>query len=309
MQIFDLHCDTLYKVTLENNSIVTNNCHLSYDKLLKYNGYTQVVAIWIPDEYRGDGAVKLVDDCYNKLLTSLQQCKKINRVNNFNQLNNNHNVILDIEGGAALAGDINNVKKLRNMGVRFITLTWNGTNEIGDGIRSENPKGLTEFGKLVIPEIENNNIIIDISHASDQLFWQTAQLAKRPFVATHSNSRTICSNLRNLTDEQFKHIVNIGGIVGLNFYRYFITDNGIADFSDLEKHLYHFLSLGGENTVALGSDFDGAEMPQCITGVESMQTFYEYLLSKNYSQSLLEKLFYKNAFNFCSNYDKLYNEV
>ena len=101
MQIFDLHCDTLYKVTLENNSIVTNNCHLSYDKLLKYNGYTQVVAIWIPDEYRGDGAVKLVDDCYNKLLTSLQQCKKINRVNNFNQLNNNHNVILAIEGGAA----------------------------------------------------------------------------------------------------------------------------------------------------------------------------------------------------------------
>ncbi len=309
MQIFDLHCDTLYKVTLENNSIITNNYHLSYDKLLKYNGYTQVVAIWIPDEYRGDSAVKLVDDCYNNLIRSLQQCKSLSIIDTFNQLNSKHSVVLAIEGGAALAGDINNVKKLRDIGVRFMTLTWNGSNEIGDGVRCENPKGLTDFGRQVIPELEKNNIIIDISHASDELFWQTALLAKKPFVATHSNSRTICSNLRNLTDEQFRHICKIGGVVGLNFYKYFITDNGKADFSDLEKHLDYFLSLGGENTVALGSDFDGAEMPDCITGVESMKKLYEYLLSRNYNESLLEKLFYKNAYDFCTKYDELYNEV
>lgn len=309
MQVFDLHCDTLYKTTTENNSIVANNYHLSYEKLLKYSEYTQVVAIWIPDEYRGNNAIKLVNDCYKNLLNSLQQCKEFYLVNNFNQLNNGHNVILAIEGGSALAGDINNVKLLKDMGVRFLTLTWNGANEIGDGIRSENPKGLTAFGRELIPELEKNNIIIDVSHASDQLFWQTAQIAKRPFVATHSNSRTICSNLRNLTDDQFKHICKIGGIVGLNFYKYFITDSGVANFSDLEKHLEHFLSLNGEDTVALGSDFDGADMPDCIIGVESMETLYNYLLSRNYNENLLRKLFYQNAYNFCKNYDKLYNEV
>lgn len=309
MQVFDLHCDTLYKTTTENNSIVANNYHLSYEKLLKYSEYTQVVAIWIPDEYRGNNAIKLVNDCYENLLNSLQQCKEFYLVNNFNQLNNGHNVILAIEGGSALAGDINNVKLLKDMGVRFLTLTWNGANEIGDGIRSENPKGLTAFGRELIPKLEKNNIIIDVSHASDQLFWQTAQIAKRPFVATHSNSRTICSNLRNLTDDQFKHICKIGGIVGLNFYKYFITDSGVANFSDLEKHLERFLSLNGEDTVALGSDFDGADMPDCITGVESMETLYNYLLSRNYNENLLRKLFYQNAYNFCKNYDKLYNEV
>ena len=256
MRIFDLHCDTLYRANNEKASVADNGFEFSFKKAAEYAGYTQVTAVWIPDEYRGESAFRLFDDC----------CRLINRELNdnpcgFHKAENSeelekssYNIILSVEGGAVLGGDLNRVELLKKRGVRFLTLTWNGRNEIGDGILCDNPKGLSSFGKELIPVLEENNIIIDISHASEPLFYDVAQLSKKPFVATHSNSRKYCSNKRNLTDEQFRYICKSGGIVGLNFHRYFLKDDGKADFSDIEKHMEHFLSLGGEDNISLGSD-------------------------------------------------------
>lgn len=304
MQIFDLHCDTLYKANEKKGLL--KDYEFSLEKAKKYKSYTQTMAIWIPDEYRNKSAWNLVESCYKILKEIIQNDKDFIQVENFNLLGSNpYEIILSVESGAAICGKLENISKLRKLGVRFLTLTWNGSNEIGDGILCKNAKGLAEFGKLAIPELEKNGIIIDVSHASEPLFWQVAELSQKPFVATHSNAREICTHKRNLTSEQFKHIVKMGGIVGLNFHRFFITDDGEANFSDLEKHLYYFLNLGGENTVVLGSDFDGSEMPNCIKGTESMEDFYNYLLSKNYSEYLLNKIFYKNAFEFCKKYDDI----
>ena len=283
MRIFDLHCDTLYRANNEKASVADNGFEFSFKKAAEYAS-----------------AFRLFDDC----------CRLINRELNdnpcgFHKAENSeelekssYNIILSVEGGAVLGGDLNRVELLKKRGVRFLTLTWNGRNEIGDGILCDNPKGLSSFGKELIPVLEENNIIIDISHASEPLFYDVAQLSKKPFVATHSNSRKYCSNKRNLTDEQFRYICKSGGIVGLNFHRYFLKDDGKADFSDIEKHMEHFLSLGGEDNISLGSDFDGAEMPYCIKGVESMADLYGYFLSRNYSEELLRKIFYNNAERF-----------
>lgn len=304
MQIFDLHCDTLYKAN-EGKGLV-GNYEFSFEKAKKYKSYTQTMAIWIPDEYRNKSAWNLLENCCKLLKKIIEKDNDFIQIDNFNLLGNNpYEAILSVESGAVLCGKLENIEKLRKLGVRFLTLTWNGNNEIGDGILCENAKGLTGFGKLAIPELEKNSIIIDISHASEPLFWQVAELSQKPFVATHSNAREICTHKRNLTAEQFKYIVKTGGIVGLNFHKFFITDDGKANFSDLEKHLYYFLNLGGENAVALGSDFDGSEMPDCIKGTESMRDFYNYLLSKNYSEDLLNKIFYKNALEFCKKYDNI----
>lgn len=304
MQLFDLHCDTLYKAYTEKGSVVHNDYHFSFEKALQYDSYTQVMAVWIPDECRGETAVNLAEKCAAFLKKQMNSSCGFNQANSFNELeNHSHNVVLSIEGGAALNGRLENIKRFRKLGVRFLTLTWNGANEIGDGILCKNPKGLTEFGKAAVAELEKNGIIIDVSHASVPLFWQTAELAKRPFVATHSNARAVCKNPRNLDDEQFKHICKIGGIVGINFHRFFVTDSGTADFSDLHRHIEYFLSLGGENVLALGSDYDGAEMPPCIKGVQSMGEFYNYLLRHNYSEDIIRKIFYTNAYNFCKNFD------
>lgn len=304
MQVFDLHCDTLFKANENLGSIINNNYEFSLNKALQYDKYTQVMAVWIPDEYRGENAEKLVAQCYSLLKKQIAEATYFNQNTDFTSLSD-YGVVFAIEGGAALAGKLENIQKYREMGVRFLTLTWNGRNEIGDGIKCENPKGLTDFGKKAIPLLEQNGIIIDVSHASEPLFWSVAELATKPFIATHSNSRTICPNMRNLTDEQFRYICKIGGIVGLNFHKYFLTDDGNADFSTIQKHFEHFLSLDGEEAVALGSDFDGADMPECIKGAESMSDLYEYLLSKNYSEALLEKLFYNNAVKFLKRYENL----
>lgn len=304
MQVFDLHCDTLFKANEENSSVIDNNYHFSFEKAMKYNRYTQVMAVWIPDEYRDNKAFELVNKCYSLLESELKKTEKFKKIEDFSKLSvGNYNVVLAVEGGSALYGKLENIPKLRKLGVRFMTLTWNGSNEIGDGILCKNPKGLTEFGKQAIPILEDNGIIVDVSHSSEPLFWDVAKLAKKPFVATHSNTRSICSNMRNLTDEQFKFICKIGGLVGLNFHRYFVADSGEADFDDLQRHLEYFLEMGGEDVVTLGSDFDGADMPNCITGLESMEDFYNFLLSKNYSENLLNKIFFKNAYDFCRRYD------
>ena len=304
MKVFDLHCDTLFKANETNHSIIRNDFEFSLEKAKQYDNYTQVMAIWIPDEYRNEKAFALAENCYTRLQKELQLQDIFQKCNNYTLKKSNYTIILSVEGGAVLGGDIKKVKRLKEMGVRFLTLTWNGSNEIGDGILCDNPKGLTDFGKKLIPELEKHQIVIDVSHASEPLFYDVVEYSKKPFVATHSNSRKYCQHKRNLTDEQFQLICQRGGIVGLNFHRYFITDNGKAKFSDLQNHLDHFLSLGGENHISLGSDFDGAEMPECIKGAESIATFYDYLLSQNYNETLLQKIFYDNAENFLKKYDK-----
>ena len=186
----------------------------------------------------------------------------------------------------------------------MMTLTWNSHNPIGDGADVENPKGITDFGKKVVSEMEKWGIVVDISHASDKLFYDVAEIVKKPFVASHSNSRTIANHRRNLTDEEFSIIKSIGGIVGLNFHNAFLnTDPDKTSMYDLLKHTEHFLSLGGEDVVCIGSDFDGGILPKDIKGSTSIDKIYELFLRHNYKEALINKIFYENALNFYENFD------
>lgn len=302
MRLFDLHCDTLYKVFTEKKSLASNDCHISLEKGEMFDKWIQCCAVWIPDEIRGEEAVRLVENCSKYLSLELSKpnvnTTKIENVRDSKK----SNIILTLEGGACLGGKIENIKYFRNLGARAMTLTWNGSCEIGDGADVENSKGLTQFGKEAIKEMEKCGIAVDLSHASDRLFYDVIQNAKRPVIATHSNSRTVFPHRRNLTDEQFEIIKQSGGIVGLNFHKYFLSDDS-QSIDDLIKHTEHFLSLGGENTVAIGSDFDGADMPDDIKDITDMGKIYEKFLKLNYSETLADNIFFNNAFNFYQNFD------
>ena len=188
--------------------------------------------------------------------------------------------------------------------MKIITLTWNAANAVGDGADVQNSKGITDFGKSVVREMEKCGVVVDVSHASDKLFYDVAEIATRPFIATHSNSRSVTNHRRNLTDEQFKIIKERNGIVGINFHRDFLSDNpDSASRYDLLKHIDKFLSLGGENVICIGTDFDGCNLPYDITGSESLAEIYEMLLKHNYKESLIRKIFYENALNFFENFD------
>lgn len=303
LKIFDLHCDTLKRAIDENKSLFSKDFYIDIEKGLKYENWVQCFAIFIPDEFRGEKAFDLFKKASKKLKT---ECKnynlKIKLCEDFKKIDlsqkNRCEAIFTVEGGAVLAGRLSNLDYLHNCGVKMMTLTWNGNCELGDGIGVENPKGLTEFGFEAIKKMEKLKIIIDVSHASDALFYDVAENTHLPFVASHSNSRTVCNNKRNLTDDQFKIVVKRGGIVGINFCKYFLNSKNEANIYDIIKHVDYFLSLGGEKNISLGSDFDGADMPDGIVGIESMEKLYETFLKCGYKEDLVRDVFFNNAYNF-----------
>lgn len=303
MRLFDLHCDTLYRAYTEKSTLFNDNFHISFNRTEKISPYIQCLAVWIPDEYRGQDAENLFLGCVNKLNeqlsgTDIKQCRTASDIE-YLKKENKKGVILTVEGGAILGGKTENIALLKKYGVKMMTLTWNGRNELGDGIGEEADGGLTEFGKTAVKELEKNNIVIDISHAGQKLFYDVVEIAEKPFCASHSNSKAIAPHRRNLTDEQFSIIKSHGGLVGMNFCVDFLNKKATnAEMYDIIKNTEHFLSLGGEKTLAMGGDFDGADIPKDMTGIESMPELYEMFLKHNYSQSLIDDIFFGNAYNF-----------
>ena len=164
--------------------------------------------------------------------------------------------------------------------------------------------GLTPFGRSAIHKMYELNIIPDISHASDKMAYEMFEIANeinKPVIATHSDSRKIRNHTRNLTDDMFMQIRKLGGTVGINFCCEHLADTDIevANITSIIRHLEHYLELGGENTVCLGCDFDGIEsLPNGIKGVISLHSLYEELKKINYSDILIENIFYNNAHSF-----------
>ncbi len=299
MHLFDLHCDTLYKVVTENKTLFEPQpIHLSIERGMKFSKWYQFFAIWIPDRLKGNEALNLFLKGAELFYKQTQNIKNTN----------NYKFFLTVENASMLNGDIKNIEFLKKYNVKAVTLTWNGKNSLGDGAEIENPKGITRFGKQVVKELEKNKIIVDISHASQKLFYDVAQIAGMPFIATHSNAYSVTQHKRNLTDDMFNVIKERKGIVGINFYPNFLNNkNEKASVADIIKHTEHFLSLGGEKNICLGSDFDGADMPKGIKGIESMGYIYEAFLKENYSEALVKDIFFENALNFMKSFDFLEN--
>ncbi|MCH5296492.1 MAG: membrane dipeptidase [Ruminococcus sp.] len=306
MKLIDLHCDTLYKSVTQNMNLDNSSYETKLAK--KGDNKLQCYAIWLPDDLDGDSAEKLFFTAAERLKSECIRCN-INLMNSGRNLNTNfftseNNAFFTVENGLALNGKLENVKRFSELGVKIMTLTWNAHNYIGDGSTVKNPKGITPFGKQAIKEMEKYGIVIDVSHASDALFYDVSKLSQKPFIATHSDSRTVTPHKRNLTDEQFKIIKEKKGLVGLNFHNAFLnSDPNKASITDILRHAEHFLSLGGENILAIGSDFDGCSLPNDIKGSESMSVLFELFLKHNYNESLVNKIFYENALKFFENFD------
>lgn len=302
MRLFDLHCDTLYRAYTEKSTLFNDNFHISFNKTSGIDKYIQCLAVWIPDEYRGKAAADLFGGCVQKFHEQLDSTG-ITIINTKEQLEeaaaSGRGVILTVEGGAVLEGRLERLSVLKDAGVKMMTLTWNGSNEIGDGVGVENAGGLTDFGKQAVAEMEKQGIIIDISHASERLFYDVAERTNKPFAASHSDAKTVCPHKRNLTDEQFGIIRDREGIVGLNFCVDFLNKQATnAKMCDIIRNAEHFLSLGGEKTLAIGGDFDGADIPSDMSGIEVMPQLYEMFLHHNYSETLVDDIFFNNAFRF-----------
>lgn len=303
MNYFDLHCDTISECTNHQVSVFSNNLQLSIERGLQIEDWVQVYAIWMDDALEDEAAYTYFNRVYDYFLKQMEEwqevitfCKSSKEIRQTLK-SGKRAACLSIEGSRALGGKIDRVEEFYNKGVRMMTLTWNGRTHVADGCMVEQSKGLTDFGREVIKKMNDIGMIIDVSHLAEQGFWEIVHMSEKPFIATHSNSKVICNHPRNLTDEQFKIIVERNGLVGMNFYPLFINGTYEADIEELIAHIDHFLQLGGEDIIAMGSDFDGAKMPTHMEGVQDIDYLYK-LLIKRYGQEKADKFYFKNALRF-----------
>lgn len=296
MNYFDLHCDTLGECYSRQKSLYDNGLHVDLFKTKAFHTYIQCMAVWIPDSYSGEEAYSYFLERY-ALLKDAPLCltgNDLKRVNDSGGIG----LIPTVEGGRVLGGSLSKIDDLAHLGVRMLTLTWNGDSEFGGGIGGSGA-GLTPFGKQAIRKLEQNRIIVDISHAGLQLFDDVCCHSTMPFIASHSNAKPICSHRRNLSDAQAKEIIRRGGLIGLNFYVDFLeNDPNNARVESIVRHAEHFLALGAENALSMGSDFDGAEIPGDMEGIASVEKIWEAMAAHNYPEALLKKIFYENAYCF-----------
>lgn len=304
--LFDLHCDTLHECLKQNKSLRDNDLQLSTRRLSEYKRFCQVLAVWSDVKSGEDEAYYSFFDAAELLSRELENNADTRLCLGEKDLKKCENegvgaLFLAVEGGKLLNSDISRLDALYNAGVRFLTLVWNDSCKIGGTNKEET--GLTDFGRAVVERCLELGIIPDVSHGSDRLIRDTIEICRekgRPCIATHSNSRTVMAHPRNLTDENFCNIANLGGLVGISLAPMHLTD-GDCTVTDIVRHIEHYMSLGGENTVCLGGDLDGVDiLPKEIGNVSDVWKIAEELGRFNYTDQLIEKIFYANARNFIS---------
>ena len=294
--LIDTHCDTLGRVFDEKSSLFGNSFHVDL-KRCNYKEYTQFFAAFIDPLYKGrecERARDLIGCLKSEIAKNSEKIAFCKSYDDYLQNKGKIRAFLSLEGGESIT-DLDALYKFYNEGVRLIALTWNYSNHIAGGTLDDENKGLTLFGKKVIGEMNRLGIIPDVSHLNDKSFWDVIEESKKPVIASHSNSRKICKNPRNLTDEQFLAIKNKGGFVGINLYPPFLCEGIDAGISDIIAHIEHFLSLGGEDNIGIGADMDGVDkLPRDFSGYWDVCKIFEELLRLGVREDVVNKISHTN---------------
>ena len=200
-------------------------------------------------------------------------------------------IMLGIENGYAIGKDISNVERFRNRGVVYMTLCHNGNNQLCGSCR-DNEKGLgvNAFGEKVIQEMNRVGMMVDISHAGVQTFYDALEISTKPIVASHSSSRALCNHPRNLTDEQLKALAQKGGVAQVTLYNGFLKEEGSATIEDAIRHLNHMVDIMGIEHVGIGTDFDGDGGIIGCASASELINFTRCLLKERYNEEDIRQI-------------------
>lgn len=313
MKIIDMHCDTLMMALEENATLYdNNNKHLSLLGMQQGEYLSQFFAIWMPDKaqmiYKGETLSDwaYIDLLRNFLLTEVEKHNNIIRMAyTYEELvthekDNIMSAILTLEDGRVLEGDMEDVKKLYDLGFRAIGLTWNFENAIGFPNSPDKDimqKGLKPFGKELIPYLNNLGVLVDVSHLSDGGFWDVLELTNKPVIASHSNARALTNHPRNLTDDMIKALASQGGCTGINFAPIFMSErnDSLTKISDIIAHMQYIKNVGGIDVLAMGTDFDGVTGELEINRSEKMPLLFDAMKKAGFSGDDIEKVMKKNV--------------
>lgn len=299
MQIIDTHSDTLTEIFNKKENLYENCLHIDIKRMKKYSSYCQFFACFTEPENKENAkgyALSAFSYFKDEILKNHEYIGLAKNFKEYCDLKNAGKIaaFFSMENADAIE-DISDVDLFYDLGVRLMSLTWNFDNNLASGVLGDRTRGVTDFGKRIIKRMEEKNIILDVSHLNEKSFWDVSDISNNTFIASHSNAYSICDNPRNLTDEQFLEIKARDGFVGINFYPLFITGEKRAKISDILKMIEYFLSLGGENIIGFGCDFDGVDyLPDGILGVESMEKVFNEMAKIGYSKELMDKIAHKN---------------
>ena len=312
LSLFDTHCDTAYKLFHRGAGLAQNDvCHVSLEKAACYERYAQYYAIWsnhrLDDEACWTQFLEINAYFRNDLARISPVAAQATTASELESTLNEgkHAVILAVEDARLLNGKTERLYDLRRFGVRYLTLLWGGDTCIGGSHDTQN--GLTDFGKAVVHGCFDCGIIPDVSHASERSVDDLLPIAYeqgKPIIASHSNAFAVYPHTRNLRDRHFLAIRELGGIVGISLCPKHLTDNSLrpASIEDVCRHVEHYLELGGEDMIGFGADWDGTDLPPEIAHVGHLTKVADYMAAHNYSDELIEKLFWKNFYRFSMNH-------
>lgn len=317
--IIDLYCDTIMKLYENPNSNLLEN-HFQIDlKRLQQNDFLlQTFAIFL-DKQQYPQRKKTALHMYQRFIKELEKNAatigliKTQADYNENKANKQISALLTLEEGGILEGKIENLEEFYQLGVRLITLTWNYPNEIGTPnilywdkekhILAENQTGLTKFGFECIQRMSELHMIIDLSHASDQVAKDILASSAQGIVASHSNARKLTPHPRNLSDELIQKIADKNGLIGINFFDQFLKLKQPTNLpAAISEHLWYMYQLVGEDSLCFGSDFDGIPMHADLNDVNSFPKIIQALKQKGFTSRQIEKISYLNAENFLQHY-------
>ena len=303
--VFDLHCDTALALLGENydscGNLRRNPYHIDLDRVSILPGYAQCFACYTTTGDYPDGLSPL-QIFERELATILSQIEanadRIALAYSGSQIEANRRKgifsgVLTIEGPAGIDFNPELLEDLYKIGFRITTLGWNEKNSLtGSHITGG---GLTELGREYVREAQRVGMLVDVSHISDEGFWDIMEITNRPIIASHSNSRAVWDVSRNLTDDMFRAICQTGGVAGINLYSDFLGAD--PDLTTVCDHILHFLSLDPAGThIALGGDLDGCDrLPAGFSGVQDYPKLAESLLNAGLTDEQVMNIFWNNA--------------
>ena len=307
--MIDLHCDTIMQLLdhPDSGDLYRNTWKIDIEKLQKAHSKVQDFALFINLGETNDPYGRY-EEMRNLCTTQIHLYgEHIQHVLSYQDVESVYEsgkigALMSIEEGGVLGGDLDKLKQAYQDGVRLITLTWNYPNGLGEPHCGEQHKKLTPKGIEFVEAMQDLGIIVDCSHLNDAGTEQLGDILDVPFVASHSNAREVTAHTRNLPDNLIKLIANKGGVIGLNFAQSFLGTSPVSRIDDIVKHGLYLINKGGEDVVALGTDFDGIKPDTEIKDASEMHRLYDAFKEAGLSVEQCEKLFWKNA-------DRLLKEI
>ena len=304
--VFDLHCDTalalLGETANEPGDLRKNQLHIDLDRARMLDGYCQCFACFTTP-YMEKWAKTSPVVVFERELVSIQRELDKNKdlmklAYSPKQIRDNMaagkmSAVLTIEGPAGFGYDPALLEDLYKIGFRITSLGWNESNPLtGSHVTGG---GLTDQGREFVREAQRLGMLVDVSHISDEGFWDIMDISQAPVIATHSNSRKICDVSRNLTDDMFLAICRTGGVAGFNQCDAFVGQD--PDLDTICDHILHFLELDPSGKhIALGGDLDGCDkLPKGFDGIQSYPDMADRLVSRGVGEDTVMDIFWNNA--------------